>query len=199
MRKFSKSPLLQLIFSPIGLLVVIGLVGGLFVSDLFRGIAMRQTPPPSMEKGPITASQAPLAYSDTYAPVSDNRVIRVSAEKLVEKEDKTYIELSVYFHHHPQYNFYEIGSYEPPTLVDKNGGLLLGTAEFPADRHFAGGETFRTILTFPGKPASYPVTLSLFMGERYSGQYHMTSVSLTGLSPASPAPATKKGTLSSGR
>lgn len=199
MRKFSKYPLIQLILSPIGLLVVIGLVGGLFVSDLFRGIAMRQSPPASTETGPLTASQAPLAYSEKYGPVSDNGVIRISAGKLLEKGEKTYLEISLYFHRHPQYKFYEIGSYEPPALVDKNGGLILGTADFPADRHFTGGENYRTILVFPGRPASYPVTLSLFMGERFSGQYHMTSVSLTGLSPAHQAPASKTGGTDSGR
>jgi len=199
LRKFLQSPLIQLIFSPIGLVVVIGLVGGLFVSDLFRGIAMKQTPPPSLEKGPLMASQAPLAYSDKYAPVLDNKIIRITAEKLLEKGDQTYIEISVYFHRRPEYDFYQIGTYEPPSLVDKNGAILLGTSDFPADRHYKGGETYRTILSFPGKPASYPVTLSLFTGIRYSGQYHMTSVSLTGLSPAQHSSSPMKGSTDSVR
>jgi len=190
---------MNLLLSPTGLIIVIGLAGGLFVSDLFRRIALRQTPPPQMESGPMTASQAPLAYSEKFVPISDNKVIRISVEKLLEKGDKTFIEISVYFHRHPQYKFYEIGSYEPPTLVEKNGGLLLGTADFPANRHFKGGETYRTLLSFPEKPSSYPVTLSLFMGERYSGQYHMTSVSLTGLTPASNSFTASKGTPKSGR
>ena len=184
MKKLSNSPLVKLLLSPIGLFVVIGLVGGLFVADLFRGIAERQAAQPQVQTGPLNTSQAPLAYSETYAPVSDNGIVGFKAEKLLEKDGKTYVEITVHFHKHPHYVDYEVGVYEPPTLVDKNSNLLLGTVDFPANRHFLGGETYRTILSFPGRPASYPVTLSLFMGERFAGQYHMLTISLTGLSPA---------------
>jgi len=187
LKRPSGSPLLKLLLSPIGLMIAVGLAGGFFVSDLFRGIAKRQAPPPQTMTGPLNASQAPLAYSDVYSPVSDNKIIGFTAEKLLEKDGKTFVELSVRFHRRPEFSFYEIGTYEPPSLVDKNGNLLLGTAEFPADHHFTGGETFHTLLSFPGRPASYPVTLSLFVGERFAGQYHMMSVSLTGLSPSAPS------------
>ena len=191
MKKLFDSPLLKVLRSPIGLMIVAGLAGGVFVVDLFRGIAERQAPPAEMATGPLNASQAPLAYSDAYAPVSDNKVIGFTAERLLEKDGKTYIDLLIRFHRHPEFNDYQVGAYEPPSLVDKNGTLLLGTAEFPADHHFVGGDTFRTLLTFPGRPASYPVTLSLFVGERFAGQYHMMSVSLTGLSPSAPPPPSK--------
>jgi len=191
LKKLLDSPLSRILLSPIGLMIVIGLVGGLFVADLFRGIAERQAPPAQMATGPLNASQAPLAYSDSYAPVSDNKIIGFTAERLFEKNGKTYIDLLIRFHRNPQFNDYQVGTYEPPSLVDKSGNLLLGTAEFPADHHFSGGETFRTLLTFPGSPSSYPVTLSLFMGERFAGQYHMMSVSLTGLSPSTPPPPSK--------
>ncbi|MDA8111587.1 MAG: hypothetical protein M0T83_03950 [Nitrospiraceae bacterium] len=191
MKRLSGSPLIKILLSPTGLLIVVGLAGGFFVSDLFRGIAERQAPPPQMMTGPLNASQAPLAYSDVYSPVSDNKIIGFTAEKLLEKDGKTFVELTVRFHRHPEFKFYEIGAYEPPSLVDRNGNLLLGTVNFPADHHFTGGETFHTLLSFPGKPASYPVTLSLFVGERFAGQYHMLSVSMTGLSPSLPSTLSK--------
>lgn len=175
---------MRLLLSPIGLVSVIGLVGGLFVSDLFRGIASRQAAQPYLQKGPIMPSQAPLAYSDKLSPVSDDGIIRVSAEALRVNGGTTSIELAITFHTRPEYSSYEIGTYEPPSLVDRAGGLLMGSADFPPDHHFRGGETYRTIVSFPGTPASWPDTLTLYMGERLAGQYHMTSVSLTGLSPS---------------
>lgn len=188
MKKFMKSPLMQRLFSPVGLLVVIGVVGGLMVSDLFRKLASRQAPAPSEMTGPLTASQAPLAFSEKFVPSSDNGLMRITSEKMAESADRTSIEISIHFHRRPEYKSYQIGSYEPPTLVDRAGGILLGTADFPTDHHFRGGETYRTVLHFPGKPASYPVTLTLFMGERFSGQFHMVSVVMTGLSPDKKGP-----------
>jgi hypothetical protein len=195
MKKISGSPLFRILFSPVGLIVLVGLAGGLFVSDLFRGIAMRQAPPPEIAAGPQNATQAPLAYSETFRPDSDNGIVAFRAERIGVAGGQTTVMLAIRFHRRKEYSFYQIGSYEPPALVDKNGGLLLGTVEFPANRHFSGGETFRTLITFPGTPASFPVTLSLFMGERYAGQYHMTPISLTGLSPSNHPPAPSKGSL----
>ena len=193
MKKITGSPLARLILSPIGLMIVVGLAGGLFVTDLFRGIAKRQTPPPDIAPGPQNATQAPMAYSDVFAPDWDNGIIGIRAERIGVAGGNTSVMISIHFHRHKKYAFYQVGAYEPPALVDKDGGLLLGKVEFPADRHFSGGETFRTLITFPGVPASFPVTLSLFMGERYSGQYHMIPVSLTGLAPDRHPPASPQG------
>ena len=182
-KKFSANPLARIVFSPIGLMVLVGLAGGFFVSDLFRGIALRQAPPPEIAPGPQNATQAPMAYSDVFRPDSDNGIVGVRAERIGISGGTTTVMIAIHFHRHKEYTFYQVGTYEPPALVDKAGGLLLGQVEFPADRHFSGGETYRTLITFPGVPSSFPVTLSLFMGERYQGQYHMIPVSLTGLAP----------------
>ena len=194
MKKSSGPSLTRMIFSPIGLMVVVGLAGGFFVSDLFRGIATRQAPPPDIAPGPQNATQAPLAYSDVFNPLSDNGIIGLQVERIGVSGGTTTVMIALHFHRHKEYAFYQVGSYEPPALVDKAGGLLLGQVDFPADQHFSGGETYRTLISFPGVPASFPVTLSLFMGERYRGQYHMIPVSLTGLAPDRHPPSPLKGT-----
>ena len=59
MKKSSGPSLTRMIFSPIGLMVVVGLAGGFFVSDLFRGIASRQVPPRTSPPAPRMPPRLP--------------------------------------------------------------------------------------------------------------------------------------------
>jgi len=183
------------------LVILGGLFVGLAVSAMFKSMTLKETPPQAERPGgPITSTQAPLAFSTQKNGSYQDPNISLSAISLKSGIKNIHLQINVEFHPPAGTPYVEIGSYEPPTMVDGQGGLILGIFNPPPDHHFQNGDHMTSILTFPGEPASYPVTVTIFLAERIGGRFHMKSISLTGLqknSDSSTQPlAVKKGTPS---
>ena len=189
-------------FKPRDWLVILGgLFVGLAVSAMFKSMTLKESRPQAERPGgPITSTQAPLAFSLKKNGLYQDRNISLSAVSMRSGSQNVHLQIAVDFHPPEGTPYVEIGSYEPPTMVDARGGLILGTFNPPPDHHFHKGDRMTSILTFPEKPATYPVTDTIFLAERIGGRFHMKSISLTGLQsePASPAKplAMKKGSAS---
>lgn len=166
------------------LIILSGLVIGLMVSAMFKTMVMKQTPAPSEQpSGPLSTSESPGSFSNkpdfTYKdPYIDLSVLSVRTLK-----DRTALEIRIAFHLPNGTHQIEIGSYEPPNFVDADGQMVLGTFNPPVNRPFRNGETLQSIITFSGHPGRLPITVTLFLGERYGDRFHMKPVVLTGLTP----------------
>jgi len=189
-------------FKPRDWLVILGgLFVGLAVSAMFKSMTLKETPPQAEQPGgPITSTQAPLAFSLKKNGLYQDRIISLSAISMRSGSNNIHLQIGVDFHPPDGTPYVEIGSYEPPTMVDSQGGLILGTFNPPPDHHFQKGDHMTSILTFPGAPATYPVTVTIFLAERIGGRFHMKSISLTGLQNETLSPAKqfsmKKGSAS---
>jgi hypothetical protein len=170
-------------FKPRDWLVILGgLFVGLAVSAMFKSMTLKETRPQAERPGgPITSTQAPLAFSLKKNSLYQDDNISLSAISMRSGDNNVKLQIGVDFHPPDGTPYVEIGSYEPPTMVDAQGGLILGTFNPPTDHHFQKGDHMTSMLTFPGAPAAYPVTVTIFLAERIGGRFHMKSISLTGL------------------
>ncbi len=186
------------------IIILGGLFIGLSVSAMFKSMTMHEKPPQSENPGgPITSTQAPLAFSTNQNTLYKDANISLSAVSIKADQKEVHLQIGVDFHPPSGTPYVEIGSYEPPSMVDSQGSIILGTFNPPPDHHFHGGDRMDSMITFPDLPGTYPVTITIFLAERYGGRFHMRSISLTGLNPVQmappslPSPATqKKGTSS---
>ncbi len=171
------------------LVILGGLFVGLAVSAMFKSMTLKETRPQAESPGgPITSTQAPLAFSLKKNGLYQDPNISLSAISLKSGTNNVHLQVDIDFHPPDGTPYVEIGSYEPPTMVDGQGGLILGTFNPPPDHHFHKGDRMASILTFPGAPASYPVTVTIFLAERIGGRFHMKSISLTGLQNTQSSP-----------
>lgn len=177
-------------FKPRDWLVILGgLFVGLTVSAMFRSMTLKETRPQAERPGgPITSTQAPLAFSLKKNGLYQDPNISLSAISMKSGTNNLHLQIGIDFHPPDGTPYVEIGSYEPPTMVDAQGGLILGIFNPPPDHHFQKGDHVTSMLTFPGAPASYPVTVTIFLAERVGGRFHMKSISLTGLQKETDSP-----------
>lgn len=177
------------------LIIFSGLVIGLMVSAMFKTMVMKQkTAPSEHPSGPLSTSESPGSFSAKPAFTYKDPYIDLSALSVRTLKDRTALEIRIAFHLPNGTPQIEIGSYEPPNFVDADGQMVLGTFNPPANRPFLNGETLQSIITFSGRPTRLPITVTLFLGERYGGRFHMKPVVLTGLSPETPHGASQPAT-----
>jgi hypothetical protein len=173
------------------LIILAGLLIGLIVSAMFKTMVMRERPVPSERpSGPLSTVDSPGAFSKNPRFVYHDPYLDLSALSIRTIKDQTNVEIRIAFHLPKDTPGLEIGSYEPPNFVDADGQMVLGTFNPPTNRPFRNGETLQSIIAFSGKPRRLPLTVTLFLGERYGGRFHLKPVVLTGLSPdlESPVP-----------
>ncbi len=172
------------------LIILTGLLIGLIISAMFKTMVMREKPVHSERPpGPLSTVDSPGSFSKVPRFVYRDPYLDLSALSMRTIKDQTHLEIRISFHLPPGTPSLEIGSYEPPNFVDTDGQMVLGTFNPPPNRPFKNGETLQAIITFQGSPRRLPVTVTLFLGERYGGRFHMKPVVLTGLSPDPESPA----------
>ena len=168
------------------LIVLAGLLIGLMVSAMFKSMVTHQKPPTSERpNGPLTTIESPRMFSLKTRPMFHDPNLDIVAVAMKESKTQTSLEVKFSFHPPASVQSIEIGSYEPPNFVESDGRMVLGTFDPPPYRHFQAGEIYETLVSFSDIPHHLPITVTLFMGERIGGRFHMEPVVLTGLSPQS--------------
>ncbi|MHB8421382.1 MAG: hypothetical protein ACYC9S_12195 [Leptospirales bacterium] len=166
------------------LIVLAGLLVGLMVSAMFKAMVSHQKPASSERPdGPLSTIESPRMFSLKNQPKFHDVNLDLLAVAFRESAHQTWLEVKISFHPPASVHSLEIGSYEPPNFVESDGRMVLGTFDPPPYKHFHAGETYETLVSFPDTPHHLPITVTLFMGERVGGRFHMKPVVLTGLSP----------------
>lgn len=166
------------------LIVLAGLLIGLMVSFMFKSMILGQKPPsPEQVKGPLNTVESPRMFSLSLQKSYHDPTLDIRAESIRLTAQKTWIEVRFSFHPPTTGKTVEIGSYEPPNFVEPDGRMVLGTFDPPPYHHFHAGDTYMTLISFPDTPHQLPITVTLFLGERVAGRFHMQPVVFTGLSP----------------
>ncbi len=166
------------------LIVLAGLLIGLMVSAMFKSMVSHQKPLSSdRPDGPLATIESPRMFSLKTQSTFHDSNLDITAMSIRESGQKTWIDVRFSFHPPSSDPTIEIGSYEVPNFVESDGRMVLGTFDPPPYKHFRPGETYETLISFPDTPHHLPITVTLFMGERIGGRFHMKPVVLTGLSP----------------
>ncbi|MCL4461160.1 MAG: hypothetical protein M1297_05540 [Nitrospirae bacterium] len=167
------------------LIVLAGILIGLMVSFMFKSMMLGQKPPQSERiNGPLNTVESPRMFSLALRKTYHDALLDVRADAIRISGGQTMIEMDFSFHPGTGGKTMEIGSYEPPNFVEPDGRMVLGTFNPPESHHFRTGENYRTLISFPESPRHLPISVTLFLGERLDGRFHMQPVVLTGLSPA---------------
>jgi hypothetical protein len=166
------------------LIVLAGILIGLMVSFMFKSMMLGQKPPQSERiHGPLNTVESPRMFSLSLRKTYHDPLLDIQASAIRTSPTGTEIEMDFTFHPGPGETSMEIGSYEPPNFVEPDGRMVLGSFDPPASHHFKSGESYRTLVSFPDSPRHLPISVTLFLGERLGGRFHMHPVVFTGLSP----------------
>ncbi len=166
------------------LIVLTGILIGLMVSFMFKSMMLGQKPPQSERiNGPLNTVESPRMFSLVLRKTYHDPLLDIQASAIRISGGKTRIEMDFAFHPGADGKTMEIGSYEPPNFVEPDGRMVLGSFDPPASHHFRAGESYRTLVSFPETPRHLPISVTLFLGERLQGRFHMHPVVFTGLSP----------------